>query len=243
MRFRCYGQNKAIVRCSRCDLVQLIPPWTERELDYLYSNYWQKEDFKGQKRKARVSKHLTKYLRKEDAILEVGNGLGDNIKYLRRKGYWVVGIDKDQQLNGEIKADVFSYKPDRKFDCIYSLHFLEHLPDPLRFIKWMEDNLTEGGRWLLEIPSLNNPLLRLKSFRKFYWYPYHFFFFDKRTIQKLLPNAKVRLFQEYGIINHLRWLLRGKPGNWNPHVPLIDDIYKWFLTKRGYGDTLIVCSM
>lgn len=240
MRFRCFGVEKVIIKCSRCGLVQLIPQWTERELDCLYSAYWKKEDFKGQKRKVKIAKYLPKYLRRGDCILEVGNGWGDNIKYLRGKGYWVVGIDKDQQLKGEIKADVFSYKADRKFDFIYSLHFLEHLPDPLRFIRWMEDNLAEGGRWLIEIPSLNNPLLKLKSFRKFYWYPYHLFFFSKSTIQMMLPDAKAKLVQEYGIINHLRWLLRGKPGNWNPHIPLIDDIYKWIITKKGYGDTLIV---
>jgi len=239
IRFGCYGHDKKVVKCFRCDLVQLFPQWTQEELDKLYSEYSKKEDFKGQKRKVKISKYLTKYARKQDNILEVGCGQGDNLVYLRQKGFNVTGIDKELNYAWE------DYPGDRKWDMIYAIHLLEHLPDPLDFIRWMLRTLTKTGRFVLEVPSINDPLLGLKAFQKFYWYPYHLFFYSKKTVRELFrwcPSLKlsVHLRQEYGILNHLRWLFLGRPGNLNFHIPVLDDIYKFILIRCGFGDTLVV---
>jgi SAM-dependent methyltransferase len=240
IRFGCFGTGRKIVQCLECGLIQLVPPWSDKELDELYSAYWQKEDFPGQKPKVKISEYLTDFLKKEESILEVGCGLGDNIKYLTGKGYKVAGIDKDPDSYGTI-ADYKDYSAD--VDVIYAIHLFEHLPDPYHFIDWM---LEHSHRFVLEVPIADNPLLALKRFRPFYWYPYHLFFYGKKTIKRLfekcnLSSVRFIVKQEYGIINHLRWLFLGKPGNWNPHVPVIDDIYKFFLTKiLGIGDTIIV---
>jgi len=243
MRFGCYGENKVIVRCLKCQLIQLFPQWEDHELDKLYSNYSKKEDFPGQKRKAKVSKYLKKLVSGD--ILEVGFGWGDNLRYLRKCGFKMFGIDKEYSFAWE------DYKPALNYDTIYAIHFLEHEKDPLKFIDWMLEHLAQNGKFILEIPCVDDPLLKLyknKPFQKFYWYPYHHFFFGYKTAVSLMGrvwvrngcNVKVIRRQEYGIINHLRWLLRGKPGNWNPHIPVLDSIYKYILTKNGYSDTLVM---
>ena len=243
IRFGCFSSDKKIERCRSCGLVQLSPPWTSAELDSLYQKYWSKEDFKGQKRKIKVSKYLVEHLKKSDRILEIGCGHGDNLRFLQGKGYRVTGIDKDKTVCDGITAfyaDYSTYKMTRKPDVIYAIHLFEHLPDPKEFIQWMKDH---SKRFVLEIPCIDDVLMKLPAYRKFCWYPYHLFFYSKKAARAMFgPKAKIFYRQEYGIINHLRWVLFGKPGNWNPHIPVVDDIYKKLLTTLGYGDTLVICS-
>jgi SAM-dependent methyltransferase len=237
IRFNCWGRDKKILKCLSCGLVQLFPQWTEDELDDLYSRYWAKEDFKGQKRKIKVSEYLTKLIKKDRLILEVGCGHGDNVRYLRSKGFNVKGIDKDPSTKN-IVCDWRDWKEPVNF--LYAIHLFEHISDPLKFIRWMDDILVDDGTYILELPNVSNVLLQLNSYRKFHWYPYHLFFYDEKTIKRLFPTAKVTVKQEYGLVNHLRWLFRGKPGNWNPTIPILDTVYKSILRLFGFGDTLLV---
>jgi SAM-dependent methyltransferase len=243
IRFGCFASDKKIVRCQSCGLVRLSPPWTSQELDQLYQDYWNKEDFKGQRRKIKVSKYLAKYINKEDNVLEVGCGHGDNVRFLQGLGIKVMGIDKDRLVCDGISvvhSDIETYRPMRKLDVIYAIHLFEHLPDPKAFVQWLKDN---SRRFILEIPCVDDVLMKLPAYKRFCWYPYHLFFYSMKTARLFFgPNAEIRYRQEYGIVNHLRWLILGRPGNWNPHIPVIDSIYKRLLMTLGYGDTLVICS-
>lgn len=230
IRFGCYGHDKKVMRCS-CGLVQLVPQWTSDELDELYREYSSKMDFPGQKRKVKISKYLTKYIRKGEYALEVGCGHGDNLAYLASNGISAIGIDKERGI------DYKDFTPDPKPDVIYAIHLFEHLDDPKEFIKWM---IEHSHRFILEMPCINDVLMGLPAYQKFCWYPYHLFFYTKGTIGKMFGNVEIIRRQEYGIVNHLRWFFLGRPGNWNPHIPILDSIYKGILTRLGYSDTLIV---
>jgi SAM-dependent methyltransferase len=233
MRFECFGKDKQILKCRKCGLIQLTPPWTDEEIDKLYKDYWDKKDFDGHTRKIKISRYLTKYLNKSDRILEVGCGYGDNVIYLKSKGYTVIGIDKSMTSIGRV-MDYKDWRDD--VDAVYAIQLFEHLADPKRFVGWLK-----GKKFILEVPNTDDPLLQLKAFQKFYWYPYHLFFYTKKTIGRLFPTARVILRQEYGLINHLRWLVLGRPGNFNAHIPILDDIYKFILTRVfKVSDTLVV---
>ena len=252
MRFGCYGYDKKVVECAGCGLVQLYPQWTPGELDELYSKYWQKQDFPGQKKKVKISDYIDRFIKKGDSILEIGCGWGDNLKRLRSKGYDVTGIDKDPAVcdgNIVLQYDIKDYKLGKKFDFIYGIHLFEHMSDPRSFIGAVADKLKDNGSFLLEVPSLDDPLLKLykiKRFNEFYWYPYHLFFYDKVSIKILFnyhPELEIKIYpiQQYGLINHLRWLIFRRPGNWNAHIPVLDDIYKSILVRiLGHCDTMVV---
>jgi SAM-dependent methyltransferase len=252
IRFGCFASKKEFTRCASCGLIQLSPPWSGRELNELYRGYWKQADFKGQKRKAKVSTYLEQIIRPGDTALEIGCGHGDNVRNLRKKGLRVIGIDKDPAVcDGKIivNADVTEVRLKKRPDVIYAIHLLEHILDPKWLLRWISDNLAEGGRFAIEVPNADDPLRVLyknKGFHKFCWYPYHLFYFTKGTMERLMAEtpgirAEVRVVQEYGILNHLRWGITGKPGNALPTIPILDAIYKFVLTRiLGVGDTLVV---
>jgi SAM-dependent methyltransferase len=260
MRFECFGKKKAVYKCTKCGLVQLLPQWTDKQLDKLYEGYNKKSDFKGAKPKKTITTYLKRYIKKTDSVLEIGAGSGDNLLYLYEQGYHhIMGIDKDPEPGIGIAKLSFNEFVETctntKFDFIYGIQVLEHIADPVDFIGKVINQLNDGGRFVFELPNLEEPLLTIykkKAFEKFYWYPYHLFFYTPETIKYIIVEAgimngcklerfKIKRYQRYGLINHLRWAIFNKPGNWNPHIPVLDDIYKFilkYIVKKT--DTMIV---
>jgi SAM-dependent methyltransferase len=244
IRFECYSYKKYIIECRNCGLTQLVPQWTKKELDVIYKDYSQKKDFPNQKVPSkRLSKYLEKYFEYYYRILEVGCSTGDNVKYFnKRKGYIVTGIDKDSSVedtsNSILNYDVYDkFLDDYKFNAIYGLHILEHMQDPIKFINRLLSLLEEKGKIILEFPNLEEPLLtvyKVKEFDKFYWRPDHLFFYTPETLASLIyrdkvTNCVIERKQNYGIVNHLNWLIRKNPTNLKINIPILDSIYKWIL--------------
>jgi 2-polyprenyl-3-methyl-5-hydroxy-6-metoxy-1,4-benzoquinol methylase len=256
IRHQAYGKDKTIVKCKSCGLVQLIPQWTKEDLAEIYKDYYKPIDFKGYVYKERdCPLYIDKYLTPEDKILEIGCGKGSNVRRLIREGYDIVGIDVDKSvcdnkfiLNLDINEfSDKSYK--NKFNVVYAIHLLEHINDPIKFFDILNHILKKNGSFILEFPNIDEPLLTLwknKEFSKFYYRPDHVFFYNKKTISKILNwsdtcKFKIILKQNYGLWNHLNWFFRNKPSNVNYNIPILDNIYKWFLTRiLKISDTIII---
>jgi SAM-dependent methyltransferase len=249
MRWDCWGHHKFIIKCKKCGLLFLEPKWTEEELNKLYKNYLNQKDFDGQIQAPRITKYLTKYLKKQTMILEIGCGKGENVKYLNRLGYSIDGIDKDPTYCDNFHIFNIDYRYHNcKVHFIYAIQVFEHMDNPEEFIEKILDMLTIKGKFLLEIPNIKDPLLtlyKINEFKKFYYIPHHLFYWSPQTIKiffdKLGIKIKIKLLQKYGLINHLRWIIFKVPGNWHPHIPLIDNLYKFILTHIfKLSDTIII---
>ena len=257
MRFSCYGHNKNVVECNKCGLIQLFPLWTPEELNDLYLKYSEKRDFAGQKKFKHIDNYLKKYIGKKDVVLEIGCGKGDNVRWLRNDCYNIIGVDRDptvQEKDVIFTCEFEDYDICKKFDFIYAIHVLEHIDNPVRFINKIIDKLNYKGRLLLELPNIEDPLYTIyknKKYSEYMWYPYHIYNYSFKTVSDLfrrldrLDMKDVRIIrkQRYGILNHMRWLIKGKPGNINFHIPIVDDIYKFILVNIfKVSDTLIVTA-
>jgi SAM-dependent methyltransferase len=255
IRFQCYGSDKDVWKCMDCGLVQLYPRWTEEELKTIYENYNQRKDFPNQKETSkRQSPYVEHFIDIWDLILEVGCGKGGNVRYLKDKGYMVTGIDKDPSVcDGEtiFNHDYREFMPPTNnfYDMIYALHLFEHIMNPEDFLSRCLKSLRFNGKILLELPNVDDPLLTvydIPEFRKFYWRPDHVFFYNKETIEKLLKKCRIQHYlilrrQNYGLVNHINWWIRKKPTNLRITLPIVDTIYKWWLTYiKKKTDTLLV---
>jgi len=251
MRWKCWNIPKKILQCPHCHLEILYPAWTKKELAKLYQGYHQQKDFPWQKQAVRISRYLPRYLAYDQLILEVGCGKGENVHYLTELGYTVLGIDKDETVCDNVKClatDYMDIKEKHFCDVVYGIQLFEHIPDPTSFINKVFQFLRPNGKFILEIPNVKDPLVslyKIPAFKTFYYLPHHLFFWTPNNIktfmERLGVKVEIKLLQKYGILNHLRWLIFGVPGNWHPHVPIIDNIYKWILTRLfKISDTIII---
>jgi len=57
------------------------------------------------------------------------------------------------------------------FDVIFSYYVLEHLRDPIEYLKTLQKYLKPMGRIILEVPNVDDVLLDLSipPFAPFYW--------------------------------------------------------------------------
>ena len=95
-------------------------------------------------------------------VLEIGNVLGHYYSH----GHTVV--DKYENADGIVSADIIDYAPDERFDTIVSISTLEHIgkdhsrddAKPVRVYRHIVDNLlADRGRFLFTIPIGFNPVI------------------------------------------------------------------------------------
>lgn len=102
------------------------------------------------------------------------------------------------------------------FDLIFSFQLIEHLPDPGKFLDFLRDLLSDGGRVVLETPSSSGILFhRLVRVNWGGWHaPRHFVIFDKESITQLCSKKGFA-------IEEFRYL--PSPFQWNesirPYLP------------------------
>jgi len=94
------------------------------------------------------------------------------------------------------------------FDLIVSFQVIEHLPDPLTFLKNLDSLLAEGGIIVIETPSPSG-LLFTEFFRKRWggWHaPRHFVLFTKNTMEKLCADAGFYIKEFSYIPSPFQWI-------------------------------------
>ena len=109
-------------------------------------------------------KILKPYLKPGLSILEIGCSSGFMLFPLIKKRYKCTGIEPSGIFNKFLKKkkiDVYSSleeldkkKPNQKFDIIMHFFVLEHIADPLSFLKTLLSKLNKNGKIIFEIPNL-----------------------------------------------------------------------------------------
>lgn len=140
-----------------------------------------------------------------------------------------------------------------KADIATMFHVFEHIDDPKPFIEQVRLVLTRAGKIVIEVPSLDDPLLSLyrsKPYEAFYFQRQHPFVYSRRSLERVLSACGLRVletrpYQRYGLENHLNWLINGKPGG-DPSLATmfssIDAEYRASLEKSGLTDTVFAIA-
>ena len=137
-------------------------------------------------------------------------------------------------------------------DAICLFHVFEHLPDPVSWIAAAKRLLAPGGHLVIEIPSLDDPLLSLyrsTPYREFYFQKQHPFVYSAASLRRVLEHqgfsAEMIPYQRYGLENHLAWLTAGKPGGSAEFREIFsgsEAAYKAALEGRGCTDTVFAVA-
>ncbi len=104
------------------------------------------------------------------------------------------------------------------FDIITALQVLEHIEDPISFLKAINKNLKPGGYLYLELPNINDVLVstyKIEGYINFFYHEPHVSYFSATTLQNLLSrvdfSGEIKTTQRYTVLNHLNWLLTNAP--------------------------------
>lgn len=229
-----YNLSPRPFRCDNCGFVFLHPKMTpEMEKDFYEKNY--RSDYAKQtaedlwrislpEAKTRALR-FTKLYSKNSRLLEIGCASGYFLFEAKDYVKSVTGVEltKEYVMYAKNKGldvkDSLDEVPDRSCDLIFMFHVLEHIDDPINFLKEVKKKLSQNGKLIIEVPNIDDILVsvyKINHHLDFYWEIAHNYYFSKTSLGKVLGNAGYRYeifpLQRYDISNHMNWMLTGKPG-------------------------------
>lgn len=175
-----------------------------------------------------IIQEIEPLLRKDMKVLDVGCSTGHFLASLKGMVGLRVGVelsrDEADFANKNLGFKVYT-KPieelelqEGPFDLITALQVLEHVDDPLAFLRNLKKHLKPNGFLYLELPNINDPLLwyyESTGYADFYFREPHLSYFSARTLKRLLERAgfrgRIKTVQRYNFLNHLHWRFANAP--------------------------------
>lgn len=201
----------------RFDVPSLLSIYENEEFSDMsvYKNWsydtWQQSGTRGWVGSNLKVQLIKRYLHEGEAVLDVGCGTGEFVAVALKNNLSAEGIDKSKMLidigRNILKVpiqqiDIKDFHPSRKFKGIIIWDVLEHLYDPVGILNMCANLLEPKGYLVAQVPNLRGISNRLKSFAcrvgliknnyGHFGFPYHLYFFDKRSLTKLAATASLK---------------------------------------------------
>jgi SAM-dependent methyltransferase len=253
-----FSCGPTVRKCTQCGFVFLNPVMTEESYLEFYNNDDQKAfaqniandnyDLKVSINDLRRVGLMHKYIDYIGEVLDVGTGRSNFVSLMKN----ATGIDiSEKRISKAMEAglpvyccDIFDWN--KKVSTVTLFHVLEHILEPHKFLAKINKILYSSGTLVIEVPNVNDILIKLKSYEKFYYQNAHCSYFSPDTIKRLVEDCgfiveKEISIQRYSLDNHLHWLFKNKPGK--VKFKLFNCIYSWFLKFICKHDTIfLICK-
>lgn len=169
-----------LVKCNNCHLIYYTPQPSLRELEEFYNSETYRSEFSeslmsgpefATNRYLQFEKSLKKYVpqiltQSSRKLLDIGCGTGHFLKVAEQHSWEVEGIeisskaaqDASKKIHGEIfVGDLLSIDfSTHNYDVITLYHVIEHLLDPICFLRRIKELLKPNGILFLETPNINS---------------------------------------------------------------------------------------
>ena len=195
-----------VVRCKKCNLVFVNPRIRQEFIIKGYSE-GKDENFVSQVkgREATFSKSIKlidryygKNSLKKGKILDIGTAAGSFLHAAKKDGWDVYGIEPNGWLcdwgKKHYRIDI---KPGTIFDNRFKSSFfdvvtlwdvLEHTPDPKKVLDECGRLLKKDGLIAINYPDIGSWIAKLLGRRWVFLLSVHLFYFDRKTIRKMLEK-------------------------------------------------------
>lgn len=205
-RFEGYEQPFDLFRCPKSGLVQTLPmpdvdELVDKEYNDSYSAYQDVNLRETQITSSRRLRRMEKYLLSNSTrrLLDVGCSTGWFLKTAKERGYEVAGVEMNpyaaKKANASLGGGVFTGRfedcefPKESFDIVYSSAIIEHVSDPVSFIKKQSDYLKKNGLLFINTPNIDSlAWRRLGGNWSMLQLPDHIVFFNPSSITYLLES-------------------------------------------------------
>ncbi|HXI13146.1 MAG TPA: class I SAM-dependent methyltransferase [Thermoanaerobaculia bacterium] len=206
-----------MVRCNRCGLVRADPVASNEELAELYAG----SQFDYAAEVPALQRTYGRYFRRAralagnlESVLEIGAGNGFFLEVVCDEGVANVrGIEPSTAAIAAARADIQPrlvadvLRPDifppESFDLICAFQVLDHVPDPLDFVRQCHALLRPRGLVLLLMHDVESWSARLMGERSPIIDIEHTYLYSRTTIAKLLERAAFTVQESGAAVNTL----------------------------------------
>lgn len=190
-------------------------------------------------------------------VADVGCGGGVLLDHLNGRPQTLLAIDPDPGFRASLESRGYRWYPDAEQACqewggsvdrIFTIQVIEHVSDPLAFLRDIQRLLTPGGSLVLSTPNRNDILMSLlpDDFPSFFYRVQHRWMFDADSLRRCAEQAglvveEVRSVHRYGFSNAVHWLRDRRPRGLKALAPLdrtVDGLWRTWLEDKGFADTL-----
>jgi len=200
-------------KCTNCQTVFINPRPSEMLLKDFYSNsksmrYWndvifpeteeKREKLLFQERVNRIISFICKYNIPTNTLMDVGAGFGTFCFSMQKEGLFesVIAVESSKKLALSCKnrgintiARPIEEVEIEKADVITSFEVIEHLYDPIKFVKSCYKTLSRNGLLILTTPNVRGfELSMLKTLSPNYGGPDHLNYYHPKSLQLLVEN-------------------------------------------------------
>ncbi len=218
-----FGIPVFIKRCNNCGLgIQSPRPTAEALVQFYQEDYrklyrtlyrgtvkiGQEYFFRSYRRGKRILEYLleTGVDTEKKTVVEVGCGPGGILKAFQEKDNQVWGCELDKQCvdysNAQNIPTLFGSldvlkDAEIQADIIILSHLLEHIPDPVEFMKSMRGILKKNGVVYIEVPGTKNPDSDFHEGIQIA----HLYYFDLATLEYLMGKVGFQMITGDEIVN------------------------------------------
>ena len=165
-----------LMRCTSCDIVFTSPRYTAEALSHLYksayyetaTDYFQSQGATPGYDHRSIARQAARYVRApRPSSIDIGTGGGRQVAAFAAIGFRAKGTEPSDiacekaVLHGldVVNTDITAL-PSQSFDCVTALHVLEHVPEPLEFVRQIARITTPGGVVVIEVPNYGSSASR-----------------------------------------------------------------------------------
>lgn len=193
--------GRDIIRCVKCMYVHVHPMYTAEELEKYYKGEFSES----------TPSHLwfekvqnVSQWKSCGTILDFGCWEGDQLKHFVAAGWQCTGLEMNEKAAALARLkgidvlqmsmrEFFATQAGQRWDVINVAYVLEHLPEPVPFLRQLQQHLNPGGVAIIEVPNEFNPLQKAYLLRHRiapYWIhlPEHVNYFDKSSLEHLVKR-------------------------------------------------------
>jgi 2-polyprenyl-3-methyl-5-hydroxy-6-metoxy-1,4-benzoquinol methylase len=135
-------------------------------------------------------------------LLDVGAGGGKLVRYLRRRGVDAHGIEPSRALFDRFLSGDSAFAcatigeasaSGAAFPIVTALDVIEHVADPVAFLREVAAALEPGGVFFVTTPDVDSVTARVFGRRWHFYYPYHLSYFGPRTLARAAAKHGLRM--------------------------------------------------